>query len=52
MSNIKVKNILQSLHDDVETGNTTLRQAGIELYQAGWFNFLPDEETIKALLKL
>lgn len=49
---MKVKNILQSLHDDVAEGKTSLRQAGVELYKAGWFNFLPDDNTIKALLKL
>ena len=51
-SYLRTKNFLQSLHDDVVEGKKTLRQAGIQLYRAGWFNFLPNDEVIKTLLKL
>lgn len=47
-----IKSILDSLHDKVSNNSMTLRQAGIKLYKAGWFNFLPDDNTVKTLLKL
>lgn len=50
--NPSVKNILKSLYDDIESDRITYRQAGVKLYRAGWFNFIPDEEIIKSLLKL
>lgn len=46
-----IPNILQSLKSDVENGVRTLRQAAMELCEAGWMNFV-DEEKAKRLLHL
>ena len=46
-----IKSILESLRDDVLNGKITIRKAAIELYRAGWCNFI-DEEKAKRLLKL
>lgn len=46
-----VKGILESLHDDVQSGTITLRQAAEELYKAGWSNFI-DESKTRRLLNL
>lgn len=46
-----MKTILQSLKENVEGGNITLREAAIRLHEAGWTNFI-DEEATRRLLKL
>lgn len=46
-----IKNILDSLRDDVLCGKITIKQAAIKLHLAGWSNFI-DEEKAKRLLRL
>ncbi len=46
-----IKNILDSLRDDVLSGSLTLSQAAEELYTAGWSNFI-DEDKARRLLNL
>ena len=41
-----MKNILQSLKENVESGKITLREAAIKLHETGWISFI-DEETTK-----
>lgn len=48
---MKIKNILDSLKEKVETGKITLEEAAIELHEAGWTNFI-DIKATKRLLKL
>lgn len=36
MKDLKCKTILQSLHDKVESGEITLRQAAEKMCKAGW----------------
>ncbi len=47
----KIKNILESLRDDILSGEITIKEAAIELYNSGWSNFI-DEEKTKRLLNL
>lgn len=47
----KIKNILDSLRDDVLSGEIDLYDAAVELYDAGWINWI-DTETTKRLLKI
>ena len=49
---LKVKPILESLHDSIVAGEITYRDAAVELYRAGWFNFIPDKSMVKSLLKI
>ena len=49
---MEIKNILQSLHDEIIGGKITYRDAAKSLYLAGWFNFVPNEDMVRALLKL
>ena len=49
---METKNILQSLHDKIIGGKITYRDAAKSLYLAGWFNFVPNEDMVRALLKL
>ena len=49
---MKVKNILESLHDKIVEGKITYREAALELYLAGWFNYVPDDYQVGDLLKL
>ena len=46
-----IKNILDSLREDVQNGTITLSQAAEELHRAGWSNYI-DEDTARRLLKL
>lgn len=46
-----IKNILDSLREDVQNGAITLSQAAEELHCAGWSNYI-DEGTARRLLKL
>ena len=46
-----IKNILDSLREDVQNGTITLSQAAEELHRAGWSNYI-DEGTARRLLKL
>lgn len=48
---MEVNNILDYLGEKVENGKITIREAAIELYKAGWANFI-DVDTAKVLLKL
>lgn len=48
---MKINNILDSLREKVETDKITLKEAAIELHEAGWTNFI-DIEATKRLLKL
>ena len=47
-----IKNILNSLAEKVEEGKITLRDAAIELYRAGWYNYVPSEEQTRKTLHL
>ena len=46
-----IKNILDSLREDVQNGTITLSQAAEELHRAGWSNYI-DEDPARRLLKL
>ena len=46
-----IKNILDSLREDVQNGTITLSQAADELHRAGWSNYI-DEDTARRLLNL
>ena len=46
-----IKNILDSLRDDVLSGKITLHEAAEELHENGWTNFI-DEDAARRLLKL
>ena len=48
---IKIKNIIDSLRDDVISGKMTLREAAEELYKSGWTNYI-DVEAARRLLHL
>ena len=47
-----IDNILVSLAKSINKGVITIKQAGIELYHAGWYNYIPSEEQVRNLLKL
>ena len=47
----RVKTILVSLEEEVESGKITIREAAIELHKAGWTNFI-DIDVTKRLLSL
>ncbi len=47
---MKIENILQSLKRKVECGEITIRSAAYSLYNAGWYNYVPnDREVINTL---
>ena len=46
MNDYKIKNILESLKEEVENGKVSLREAAVELHKAGWTNFI--DETLFA----
>lgn len=48
---LPIKNILDSLRDDVLSGKITLHEAAEELHESGWTNFI-DEDAARRLLKL
>lgn len=48
---LPIKNIMDSLRDDVLAGRLTLYEAAVELCRAGWSNFV-DVETTRRLLRL
>ena len=48
---LPIKNILDSLRDDVLSGKITLHEAAEELHESGWTNFI-DEDAACRLLKL
>lgn len=47
-----IDNILVSLAKSINKGVITIEQAGIELYHAGWYNYIPSEEQVRDKLKL
>ena len=47
----RVKTILVSLEEKVDSGKITIREAAIELHKAGWTNFI-DIDATKRLLRL
>ena len=51
MKALRIKNILNSLEEKIESGNITIREAAIELHKAGWINDI-DIDTTKKLLGL
>lgn len=51
MKALRIKNILNSLEEKIESGNITIREAAIELNKAGWINYI-DIDTTKKLLGL
>ena len=51
MKALRIKNILNSLEEKIESGNITIREAAIELHKAGWINYI-DTDTTKKLLGL
>ena len=40
MKALRIKNILNSLEEKIESGNITIREAAIELHKAGWINYI------------
>lgn len=48
---LPIKNILDSLRDDVLSGKITLHEAAEELHENGWTNFI-DEDAARRLLEL
>jgi hypothetical protein len=48
---IQIKNIFDSLRDDVLSGKMTLEEAAVELYSSGCTNYI-DEEATRLLLHL
>ena len=50
MNDYKIKNILESLKEEVENGKVSLREAAVELHKAGWTNFI-DIDATRNLLK-
>jgi hypothetical protein len=46
---IQIKNIFDSLRDDVLSGKMTLREAAEELYRSGFMNFIDEEATRRRL---
>ena len=48
---IKIKNIIDSLRDDVISGKMTLKEAAKELYESGWTNSI-DVDATRRLLQL
>lgn len=51
MKALRIKNILNSLEEKIESGNITIREAAIELHKAGLINYI-DIDTTKKLLGL
>ena len=51
MKALRIKNILNSLEEKIESGNITIREAAIELHKADWINYI-DIDTTKKLLGL
>lgn len=47
-----ITNIKESLKQDIKSGKITIKQAGIEMYEAGMFNWIPDENEVKRKLGL
>ena len=45
-------NIKESLKQDIKSGKITIKQAGREMYEAGMFNWIPDENEVKRKLGL
>lgn len=46
---IQIKNIFDSLRDDVLSGKMTLKEAAEELYRSGCMNFIDEEATRRRL---
>lgn len=46
---IQIKNISDSLRDDVLTGKMTLKEAAVELYKSGCTNFIDEDATRRRL---
>ena len=46
---IQIKNIIDSLRDDVISGKMTLEEAAEELYKSGWTNSIDVEATRRRL---
>ena len=51
MKALRVKNILNSLEEKVDSGKITIREAAIELHKAGWTPYI-DIDVTKRLLGL
>ena len=49
MNDYKIKNILESLKEEVENGKVSLREAAVELHKAGWTNFIDIDATSNLL---
>jgi uncharacterized protein YbcV (DUF1398 family) len=47
-----IPNIKESLKQDIKSGKITIKQAGEEMYEAGMFNWIPDENEVKRKLGL
>lgn len=50
--NCDTPNIKESLKQDIKSGKITIRQAAIEMYETGMFNWIPDENEVKRRLGL
>lgn len=44
-----IKNILDSLREDVQSGAITLSQAAEELHRTGWTNYINEDATLRLL---
>lgn len=47
---MKIKNVLNSTREKLESGEITMREARENLCHYGWFPYLPSEEQVKNLL--
>lgn len=52
IKNCDTPNIKESLKQDIKSGKITIKQAGEEMYEAGMFNWIPDENEVKRKLGL
>lgn len=52
IKNCDTPNIKESLKQDIKSGKITIKQAGKEMYEAGMFNWIPDENEVKRKLGL
>lgn len=48
---IQIKNIFNSLRDDILSGKMTLKEAAVELYESGYMAYI-DEEAARLRLHL
>ncbi|WP_368337714.1 hypothetical protein [Parabacteroides merdae] len=47
----QIKNIYESVIDELNNNQITMREAAIDLYKAGMFNYIPSEQEVREKLK-